>query len=80
MADGSDRISPAAWSVWGAHRDGGDDVCDIPEVGGLQTCRTSLIDAEDTLEMTVQGVEKTVTEAPEEEEDGDQADGQDRLA
>lgn len=53
---------------------------DIPEVGGLQTCRTSLGDAENTLEVAVQGVEKAVTETPEEEEDGDEADGHDRLS
>ena len=30
--------------------------------------------------MFVEGVEQAITEAPEEEEDGDEADGENRLA
>lgn len=51
-----------------------------PEVGGLKTGRTRLVDVEDVLEVLVEGVEETVTEAPEEEEGGDKGDGPDGFA
>lgn len=50
-----------------------------PKVGDLETGRTSLADVESVLEMLVQGVQQTVREAPKEEEDGDEADWEQRL-
>lgn len=50
-----------------------------PKVGGLETGRASFADVECILEMLVEGVEQAVGEAPEEEEDGDEADWVERL-
>ena len=60
------------------------DVCNthvnVPKVSGLQASRSSLIDAEEALEVAVQGVEEAITKAPEEEENGDETDWVDGLA
>lgn len=48
----------------------------IPKVGGLQTRRSRLVNVQYVLEMFVEGIEQAVTKAPEKEEDGDQADGE----
>lgn len=53
---------------------------DVPKVCGLQARGSRAVDVEDGLEMLVEGVEEAVAEAPEEEEDGDEADGEDGLA
>lgn len=50
-----------------------------PKVGDLETGGSSLADVEGVLEVLVQGVEQAVGEAPEEEEDGDEADWVERL-
>lgn len=50
-----------------------------PKVGGLETGRASFADVECILEMLVEGVQQAVGEAPEEEEDGDEADWVERL-
>lgn len=51
-----------------------------PKVGGCQTRSFALRDTQYFLEVFVQNIEKPVGETPEEEEDGDQADRNDRLA
>lgn len=50
-----------------------------PKVGDLETGRASLADVEGVLEVLVEGVEQAVGEAPEEEEDCDEADWEQRL-
>jgi hypothetical protein len=44
-----------------------------PKVGCLQTGRTGLVDVESNLEVSVEGIQKTVAETPEKEEDGDES-------
>lgn len=50
-----------------------------PKVGGLKARGSSFADVQGILEMLVQGIEQAVGEAPEEEEDGDEADWEERL-
>ena len=47
------------------------------KVGGLETGRLDLGDAEDVLEVLVEDIEETVCETPEEEEGGDETEGPD---
>lgn len=42
-------------------------IMNVPEVGSLKTRRSSSCNMERILEMLVQGIKKTVTEAPQEE-------------
>lgn len=53
---------------------------DIPKVSGLKTSRSRLCNVECLLEVLVQGVEQAIAEAPEEEEDGDKAEGKEGFS
>ena len=50
-----------------------------PKVGSLQTCRPRLFDAESILEMLVERVQEAVGKAPEEKQNGNKANGIQRL-
>ena len=51
-----------------------------PEVGSLETGGAGLANVEDVLEVLIEGVEKAVTESPEEEQGGDEGNGPNGLA
>lgn len=51
----------------------------LPEVGRLKTRGSSFGDAQSILKMFVECVEETIREAPQEEEDGDEANGVERF-
>lgn len=86
-ADGSGNVSGersrkptlalGAKSV-GEEEDGG-KWAHAPKVGGLEAGAASLADVQSVLEVLVQGVEEAVGEAPEEEEDCDEADRIERF-
>lgn len=51
----------------------------LPEVGGLKTRGSSFGDAKSILKMFVERIEEAVGKAPEEKEDGDEANGVKRF-
>lgn len=55
------------------------DVCDVPKVGGLQSGRSSLGNAQKALKMAVQRVQKAITESPKKEKNCDKAKRDDRF-